>query len=120
MPAGAGSLRERVTFQRRAAGDDGAGNVVTGAWTDLPGAAAIAARLKPLKQSEAVLADGVQGRSSFEVTIRLTAAGQGITVGDRMKNERTGRTYNVKSPPQNPDERGRFLRILVEWGGADG
>jgi SPP1 family predicted phage head-tail adaptor len=120
MPAGAGSLRERVTFQRRAAGDDGAGNTTTGAWTDISGATSIAARLKPLKQSEAVLADGVQGRSSFEVTIRLTAAGQGITVGDRMKDERSGRTFNVKSPPQNPDERGRFLRILVETGGADG
>lgn len=120
MPAGAGSLRERVTFQRRAAGDDGMGNSTTGPWTDLAGATAIAARLKPLKQSEAVIAEGVQGRSSFEVTIRATSAGEAITVGDRLKDTRSDRTFNVKSPPQNPDERGRFLRIIVEAGGADG
>jgi head-tail adaptor len=118
MPAG--QLRERVTFQRRAPGGDGRGNPNKGAWTDLSGATAISARLKPLKQTEAVSAEGVQGRSSYEVTIRYTAAGLGVTVGDRMKDTRSGRTFNVKSPPQNTDEHRKYLRIIVEEGGADG
>jgi head-tail adaptor len=118
MPAG--QLRERVTFQRRVAGDDGMGNTTTGAWAALAGVTAISARLRPLKQAETVLAEGVQGRSSYEVTIRHTAAGLGINVGDRMIDTRTSRTFNVKSPPQNTDEHRKYLRILVEQGGADG
>lgn len=118
MPGGA--LRESVTFQRRAAGDDGRGNVTTGAWTDLAGAIAQAAQIKPVRQGEVALAEGVQGRVLFEVTVRNTAALVGIRVGDRMLNARSGASFNVKSPPTNPDMHNRYLKILVEAGGADG
>ncbi len=116
----AGNLRERVTFQRRAAGDDGFGNATTGVWTDISGCVSVAAELKPMRQAEVVLSEGVQGRILYQLTVRSTPALAGVTTGDRAVNVRTTQTYNVKGPPMNPDQRGRGLQFLVELGGADG
>ncbi len=118
MPAGA--LRESVTFQRLGAGaGDGAGNFAT-AFANIPGLVAVAAQLRPVKQAEVVLAEGVQGRVLFEVTLRWTDAAAGINAGDRMVDARTGATFNVKSPAMNPDQHRKYIRVLAEQGGADG
>ena len=116
----AGNLRESVTFQRRSAGDDGMGNATTGVWTDIADCVAVAAQLQPMKQTEVVLSEGVQGRILFQLHVRATDALAGVKTGDRAVNARTGQTYNVKGPPMNPDQRGRALQFLVEQGGADG
>lgn len=116
----AGNLRERLTFQRRAAGDDGFGNTTTGAWMDIAGCVSVPAEIRPMRQTEAVLSQGVQGRILHQVAVRSTAALAGVGTGDRAVNVRTGRTYNIKGPPMNPDQRGRGLQFLVEEGGADG
>lgn len=118
MPAGA--LRESVTFQRLGAGaGDGAGNYGT-AFANITDLIALPAQLKPLRQGEVVLAEGVQGRVLYEVTLRHTASAAGIKVGDRMVDARSGATFNVKSPPTNPDMRDKYVKVLVEQGGADG
>jgi head-tail adaptor len=117
----AGLLRERVTFQRRAAVDDGAGSVTAGAWADLAGCVSTPAQLRPMRQTEETLAEGVRGTIVYQVTVRATAALRGVTVGDRMIDARVpGRMFNVKAPPINLDERGKALQFLVETGGADG
>lgn len=117
----AGALRERVTFQRRADGADGFANATTGPWTDVPDCVSVAAEVKPMKQAEVVLSEGVQGRVLYQVSMRQTAALAGIRVGDRMIDARdVTRTFNVKAPPMNPDMHARGLQILVEAGGVDG
>lgn len=118
MPAGA--LRESVTFQRPGTGaGDGAGNYGT-AFANITDLVGLPAQLKPLRQGEVALAEGVQGRVLYEVTLRHTAAAAGIRVGDRMLDARTGVTFNVKSPPTNPDMKDKYVKVLVEQGGADG
>lgn len=118
MPAGA--LRESVTFQRPGAGaGDGAGNYAT-AFANLTDLVAVPAQVKPIRQGEVALAEGVQGRVLFEVTLRHTAATAGIRVGDRMVDARSGATFNVKSPPTNPDMHRKYIKVMVEQGGADG
>lgn len=118
---GAGQLRSKVTFQRQGAGaGDGAGNYGE-AFADLAGATGIVADLEPVRAAEVVLAEGVQGRTAFEVKIRYTSTRAGITVGDRMVDARdASKVYNVKAPPANRDRRNKYLTILVELGGAAG
>jgi hypothetical protein len=118
MPAG--QLRESVTFQRLGSG---AGSTLRNQLTDFANIAdliSLPAQIKPLRQGEVVLAEGVQGRVLFEVTLRHTAATAGIRVGDRMVDARSGATFNVKSPPTNPDMRTKYTKVMVEQGGADG
>ena len=116
----AGELREKVTFQRSSDGvGDGAGNYGT-AFANIPGAVKISADLAPVRSEERILAEGVQGRVLYDVVMRYSEILAGITVGDIMIDERTGRRFNVKAPPINPDKRRRRLKISVEYGGANG
>lgn len=116
---GAGQLRELVTFQRMSTGaGDGAGNYGE-AFADLAGASNVAAALNPLNGSEIAVSEGIQGRAIYEVQIRYTAERAAIRVDDRMIDVRNpSRIFNVKSPPKNPDQRRKYLRLLVEIGGA--
>ncbi len=118
--AGAGYLRDVVTFQRRGAQADGYGNSTVGAWAAITGCSAVRAGFRSIRQNEQVGPEGVTGRATYEVTVRQSAELLGLSVKDRMVHDVDGRTFNIKSPPVNVDQRGRFLRILVEQGGADG
>lgn len=115
----AGNLREKVTFQRRGTGSDGAGNFTT-AFADLAGAIDVPAQLRPVRQAEAGTNQGVRPVLQLEVLVRWTSALAGIQVGDRMRDARTSAIYAVVAPPANPDQRTRELRLIVEAGGADG
>lgn len=117
----AGLLRDRVTFQRQGLGvGDGAGNFGSG-FADLANCVGVSADLKPLRSSEVVLAEGIQGRRLFEVTLRYSRALSAIGVGDVMVDHRDpSRRFNVKAPALNTDGKARFLQVLVEQGGADG
>jgi head-tail adaptor len=118
MPAG--QLREKVTFQRQAQGvGDGAGNYGT-AFANITDAVGVPAEIRPARQGEVVLAEGVQGRRLYEVKVRHTSVLAGIKATDRMLDARDGRTFNVTAPPVNNDMHNRFLTILVELGGASG
>jgi len=117
---GAGQLRESVTFQRQGVGALNSHGNKGQAWANIASLIAIAAQLKPLRANEQVNAQGVTGLAVYEVLVRHTAAAAGVRVGDRMVDARSGVMYNVKSPPTNQDMHRKYLKILVEWGGADG
>lgn len=118
MPAGA--LRESVTFQRRGEVDDGYGNKQAGDWAAIPDAEELPADLTPFRWGETAISEGVQGRRLYRVTVRYNPALLGLVVTDRMVDDRAGTTFNVKSPPVNPDKKRKYLEFLVETGGAVG
>lgn len=116
----AGELREKVTFQRSTPGaGDGAGNQGN-EFVDIPGAVRISADLAPERAAEVVIAEGVQGRTLYAVVVRYSAILANVNVGDIMVDVKSGRQFNVKAPPINPDKRRRRLKIMVEYGGANG
>lgn len=116
----AGQLRESVTFQRQPAGaGDGRGNA-RGGFANITNAVALPAEIKPVRQGEVTLAAGVEGRVLYEVTLRHTSVTADLRVGDRMIDARTSAVFNVKSPSTNPDMRNRYVKVLVEKGGANG
>lgn len=119
--ARAGRLRESVTFQRQAAGAGTTLRDQQAVFADLAGAIGIPAELTPLRHGETALAEGVQGRRLYKVHMRYTDTLAGLTVNDRMKDDRdAARVFNVKAPPINPDQKRQMLEILVELGGASG
>lgn len=116
---GGGQLRSRVTFQRLGTGaGDGAGNYGED-FVAIAGAKDVAAQINPKAGREALVPEGIQGRRTFEVTIRYTETRAGIRVDDRMIDARDpSAIYNVTAPPINVDMHRKYLKILVELGGA--
>ena len=114
MTIGTGKLRERVAFDRRVEIDDGAGNTV-GEFVEQ---FAVAARVMPLKGSEAVQAARLAGRQPVVITIRMCRQAREIGPEWRARNTRTGAIYAITAPPSNMDERGQFLDILATVGEA--
>lgn len=114
--AGAGELRERLSFQRRLAVDDGYGNPVSGDWTEQ---FTCAARIQPLKGGEGVQAARLSGTQPVILAIRLSVAARQVTTSWRAVDVRRGTIYNLTSLA-NMDERGAMLEILAVSGEADG
>ncbi|PWK65868.1 head-tail adaptor protein [Aminobacter sp. AP02] len=110
--SGAGSLSERVTFQRKDAIDDGYGNPVTGPWQDI---FTEPARLQPRLGSEPVIAARLTGIQPFTLTVRSSTRTREVTPAWRIVNARSGATYNIKAIT-NPDERNVWLDLLVVEG----
>lgn len=108
-------FRERVRFERRREnGDDGYGNVQY-EWQ--PVAGPMAARIKPARGAEQVLADRLSGVEVFEIIVRSFAATRALTTEDRCVNQRSGTIYNIRSIT-NPDEQNEFLLLLAQSGVA--
>jgi len=116
MLTGAGLLRERVRFERRATADDGYGNKVD-AWELLTGP--VAARIKPLRGGETVLAQRLESVVTVEITVRSSAATRGVNEADRIVDARTGEGYNIRAVV-NADERGRYLVFTATHGDVSG
>lgn len=112
MPAG--PLRERVIFEKRSTESDGAGNFVD----EWGSPVAVAARIRSLKGSEPVLAQRLAGTQPVVITIRASTATKVLTSDWRVKNARSGQTYNITAV--TPDERGAYIDVLAVSGGADG
>ena len=112
-----GTLRERVAFQRRAGGSDGAGNTVAAFDAAAP-ICTVSARLRPINGREEVLAQKLQGTLSFELIVRYCAATSSVTPSCRAVNARTGDTYDIRTI-QNPDERKQYLSMIVTRGVGD-
>jgi head-tail adaptor len=114
----AGELRERVRFDRLVEVEDGAGNMQSG-WA--PNGEDVAAKIQPLRGSEAVLAGKLQGRQPVEITVRwsprLATGDSAIHTDDRAVNLATGEAYNIRSI-ENPDMRKVWLTMIAEAGGA--
>jgi len=111
----AGEMRERVRFERRqASGDDGYGNVLYD-WQSIAGP--VAARIKPARGDEEILAQRLAGVAVFEIIVRWATEIAAVLSGDRCVNDRTGLIYNIKTI-QNMDEHKRYFTLTVEAGGA--
>lgn len=112
----AGRLRELVTIERRASTGDGYGNTVA-AWAAL--VTNEPAEIRPLRGGEEVQAQKLSANGLVEVTVRYSTRTAQILETDRLKNARTGRAMNIRYIEQ-PDLRRKYLKIVCEYGVADG
>lgn len=112
----AGRLREIVTIERRAGAADGYGNTVA-TWAAL--ITGEPAEIRPLRGGEDVQAQKLSANGLFEITVRYSSRTSQILATDRLKNGRTGQAMNIRYIEQ-PDMRRKFLKIVCEFGVADG
>lgn len=112
-----GSLRESVRFERRpiAGQGDGYGNEAVANFA--PILTGISARISPMNGSERMIAQGLQAVADSTIWVRGSSEANAILPSDRIVNERTGTIYNIRYI-DNPDERGRFRRMIAETGVA--
>lgn len=117
---GAGRLNRRVAVQRRAVADDGYGNTV-GAWADL--ITAEPAEIRPMRANsataETVDAGAVAAVGYVEILVRYSSRTAQIKTSDRLLNARTGEAFNIRAI-ENPDMRGKYLRLVCQAGVANG
>lgn len=118
-PKGAGDLRQKVKFQRRAdRRNDGYGNV-EGSWVDLP--IERSCSLTPTRGGESVQASRLTGSAMWDLWIRADSATRTLQVGDRVVDVRTpGRVFNIRFGPSDMDGRNTWLFLQIEQGVADG
>lgn len=114
---GAGDLRDKVGFYKRVTASDGYGNnegeFGVSAEFEAP------ALIRPRLGGEAVLAARLTGQGLANITVRTCTDTLLVTTDWRVKNERTGEVYNVRSiidPDQGTPRHGRFLEMLCERG----
>lgn len=107
-----GSMREKVRIERLSQVGDGMGGF-TSNWQSI--AANLSARIVPLGGTERLIAEGLQATGMFTIVIRYSTDVASVTGADRLVNERTGVTYNIRNV-SNPDERHRFIQIVCETG----
>jgi head-tail adaptor len=108
--SGAGKLSERLVFLRQIDGDDGFGGTVlqyADQFTE-------PARLMPLRGTEAVTANRLQGTQPFVCTVRSSARTRDVTPAWRLRNDRTGQTYNIKTAFATEDR--AWVEMLVVAG----
>lgn len=110
---GAGSLNERVTFSRFVSVEDEYGGQ-TGVWQDQFTAAA---SITWSRGGETVLAGRLQGKQPAILRIRTSAAARGITPDWRVRNARTGESFNIRETPREARDSRGYLEMLVEAGG---
>jgi head-tail adaptor len=116
----AGRLNRRVTIERRGTTPDDYGNVQSG-WSAL--VTSEPAEIRPIRTSsaaaETVDAASIVAVGLVEVLIRYSSATAAIRTTDRLKNARTGETFNIRAIEQ-PDMRGKYLRLVCQAGVSDG
>lgn len=113
----AADLRDRVGFYQRAMTSDGYGNS-QGDFPDEPEFTA-AANIKPRLGGEQVLAGRLQGTNLANITVRSSYLTRQVGTDWKLKNERTGEVYNIRSiidPEQAAGKQGMFLEMLCEEG----
>lgn len=116
-PKGAGDLRAKVKFQRRASGTDDYGNPVSG-WADL--GIERRASLLPARGGEHVQAGRIAGKAQWDCWVRSDSGTRTINAGDRIVDARdASRTFNISFVGDMDGDR-RWLLIQAESGGADG
>ncbi len=105
-----GKLNQRVTLQRRAAGEDAMGQA-NGAWEDV---APLWAQVLPLRGREYFAAAAVQQETSVKVTIRYRP-----DVTPSMRLVWQGVPYDITSVVQLGGRK-FWLELLMISGGRDG
>lgn len=112
---GAGKLREKLLFQRRALVDDEMGNEQAGDWETVFTASA---RLIPLKGSEPVMASRLSGVQPFILQIRSCSAARDVNPAWRAVDARNlSRVFNIKSAA-NFDEKNAYVDMMAVQGVA--
>lgn len=111
-----GQLREKIKIQRRSSVSDGAGNFVSD-WADLY--TGIPARVVPLRGGESIISAKLHGTAIVEVHVRYSSDMASVTTDDRIVDERSGVSYNIRLI-ENQDERRRYLSFMAERGVNDG
>lgn len=113
MRVGAGDLRDRWTFQQRAADANGDRR---GPWED---GFSVSAKVTWLIGSEAVMQDRLTGRQPVVLTIRESSVSRQITPGWRAFDaRRAGREANITAV--SPSKTRGFLDVLAVIGVAQG
>lgn len=107
-----GQLRERVTIQEQpSAADGGGGFGADGPWTAISTTPNVWARVEPLKGMEQLEAMRLETQVSHAVTIRHRSD---VTTTNRLL---WGSIELDIEAITNPDERKKFLRLLVQQRG---
>lgn len=107
----AGDLRERITLQARAAGQDSLG-APNGAWADV---ATVWAKAEPLTGREYFAAGQMQAATDVRFTIRYRA-----DVVETMRVVWRGEPHEMVSPPINVDGARDVLQLMCASGVRDG
>jgi len=111
---GAGQKRELVSFEKRAVGPTEGGGTV-GPWQEQ---FQTSARVRYLRGGENVIGQRMKGVSPIIFTVHDFTKTQLVTNRWRIRDVRTGDTYNIRSI--TPGERAFDLDILCEIGVPDG
>ena len=111
---GAGARKQVLAYETRLEIDDGAGNPVSGPWTEQ---FKMSAQVHPLRGTEAVMASRLQGIQPYLVTVRFSATTTAAIATDgRLCDTRTGTTYNITSAV--PREKRDYVDVLCVAGTA--
>ena len=112
---GAGKLRNRLHFQRRAVIDDGFGNEQAGDWETRFDAFA---EFIPLRGGEPVIAARLTGVQPFVVRIRSNPTSREVTTAWRIVDaRRPNRVLNITSIA-DPDNKNDWLDMMATEGVA--
>lgn len=106
----AGDLKERVAFDARVPGDDGAGNVVE----DWEQRFQRRAGFIHLRGGESVMASRLAGKHTLVIFVRRDSETREITTEWRVRNARDGTIYNIADITPSTD--GAWLDLLCESG----
>lgn len=110
----AGELRERIAFAIVAEADSAYGTIA-GEWADQ---FTVAARIQPLRGSEPVIAQRLQGVQPVVIKVRSSSDTRRITTAWRARDDRKGTLFNIRSV--TPDERRVYIEMIAEAGVAIG
>lgn len=113
----AGHMDYAVAFDRPVKEPDGAGGTET-RWSPPEDAVKAYAKFRYLRGGETVQAARLSGRQPAVVTVYSTEASRQITPAWRMRDERSGEIYNIRSVIPTDDR--AFLELTVERGVAVG
>lgn len=111
MP-GAGALRERLRFERRAIVDDGYGNEVSG---DFEPMFTVAASLTPLRGGEDVMASRLGGVQPYVARVRQSSLTRQVSTDWRAVDARKpDREFNIRTITDLDGRRAWFDMIVTE------
>lgn len=103
MPAkfGAGQMRERVAFDRRAMIDDGYGNIVAGDWEEQ---FQDRAKFIYLRGSETVMAARLESRETIIAQVWVSNKTRQIGNDWQMRDMRRGAAYNIRTVEEDKSQ----------------
>lgn len=112
---GAGPLREVFAAESRQRIDDGAGNETSGPWVEQ---FRLEAGIEARRGGESIIAGRLQGTVTYILSTRYSGNAAQITTDWRLRDARSGQTYNVLTAIPRP--RRDYIDFDVQAGGADG